>query len=139
MARDSTKLTSTDARVFALLTDGPVTARQVATEIHRAENTALRSLQRLVLHGLATAAASKRVGFATGNAALVWTMVPGAVFPGPAPRKKYTLQITGRPQGVARQRDDSPPLRIKRKGAVPAEVAQAVGLAGLVQQMVGKD
>ena len=90
-------------------------------------------MQRLVLHGIATVAEGDRVGFATGTPAFVWTLVPGAVFPGIAPRKRYTPQIVGQVD------DDAPVLRIRRTGNVPAEVAQSFGLAGLVQQMVGKD
>ena len=132
MARDPTKLTKIDARTFAALADGPLTTRWVAVAIERHDITALRSLHRLVLHGLATAEPGERKGFAKGSPAFQWTRVPGAVFPGVAPRKKYALQLVGQ------EDDDAPPVRIRRTGNAPADVAQSVGLAGLVQQMVGK-
>lgn len=133
MARNKSRLSRTDAVTFAALTAaGSMTSRQASVVIERAENTALSSLQRLVLHGLATVEPGKRNGFTSGAAPWVWTIVPGAVFAGPAPRKKYTPQITNQ------EADDLPLQQIRRAGNVPADVAQRVGLAGLVQQMRGK-
>lgn len=130
MARNKSRLSRTDAVTFAALTvAGNMTSRQASAAIQRAENTALSSLQRLVLHGLATVEPGKRNGFASGAAPWVWTIIPGAVFPGPAPRKTYTLQIVGQDD------DEAPPVRIRRKGDVPESVASKIGLAGLVAQV----
>lgn len=132
MARDPTKLTKLDARTFAALQDRPLTAQQAGKVLHRSPNTALRSMQRLVLNELATVAEGERVGFATGTPAFVWTLVPGATFPGIAPRKRYTPQLTG-----AAEVDEEllPPVRIRRTGDVPESVAAKIGLAGLVAQV----
>lgn len=130
MARDPTKLTKLDARTFATLQDGALTAQQAGKVLHRSPNTALRSMQRLVLNGLATVAEGERAGFATGTPAFVWTIVPGATFPGIAPRKRYTPQRTNQPQ-----EELLPTQRIRRTGDVPESVAAKLGLAGLVAQV----
>ena len=133
MARDPTKLTKIDARTFAALADGPLTTRWVAVAIERHDITALRSLHRLVLHGLATAEPGERKGFAKGSPAFQWTRVPGAVFPGVMPRKNARVEDVV---------DDAPgpgelPLQLRRPGQLPDWIAGRMGLAGLVAQVTG--
>ena len=138
MARDLKKMLRADVRTFNLLATGPVTSRQMAAALQRSDSTAVHSLARLVIYGLATTAPSTQRLIGNGSVAWIWTLVPGAIFPKPEPRKN----AKHRPPKVARrvrtEVDDAPPVRIRRTGTLPAEVAQAVGLAGLVQQMRGK-
>ena len=130
MPRDQTRLTRTDARTFEALQDGPLTARQAGAFLGRAENTARCSLQRLVLQGLAVSTVGPHRGFGTGSVPWTWTLVPGAVFPGAAPRKTYTLHHVGEQVETL-----LPTQRPRRKGDLPTNVADKLGLAGLVSQI----
>ena len=139
MARDLKKMLRADVRTFNLLATGPMTSRQMAAALERSDSTAVHSLARLVIYGLATAAPREPRPAVWGSVAWVWTIVPGAVFPEPPPRKNAKGGPKVAPK-VARDADadDMPPIRIRRAGTLPAEIAESVGLAGLVQQMRGK-
>ena len=134
MARDLRKMLRADVRTFNLLATGPMTSRQMAAALQRSDSTAVHSLARLVLYGLATTSLSKQKLVGSGSVAWIWSIVPGAIFPEPEPRKN----AKHRPRVVRRDRtevDDAPPVRIRRDGKLPDEVASKIGLAGLVAQV----
>lgn len=132
MKRDESNLTTSDARTFALLTEGSLTSRELAIELHRSDSWAVHSLARLVKHGLATYEKGARIG--SGSLPWIWTMVPGATFPGPAPRKNSKY----RPPRLKPENEIGPgeiPVQSRRSGQLPDWVAGRVGLAGLVAQV----
>lgn len=123
------KLTKNDARIFAALAASPEPLGVVA--LHESLrltsiNLAAQSVRRLVILGLC----EKIPGvyrFGRGSSPCAWRPMPGAVFPGVAPRK-----FPVRPERVD-------PLEIPqqshRRGSMPASIAAKTGLAGLVQQV----
>lgn len=123
------KLTKNDARIFAALAASPEPLGVVA--LHESLrltsiNLAAQSVRRLVILGLA----EKIPGvyrFGRGSSPCAWRPMPGAVFPGVAPRK-----FPIRPERVDPLEY---PTQLHRRGSLPASIAAKVGLAGLVAQV----
>ena len=112
---------------YALMEAGePQTVAQVAkSQQFTSINLAAQSLRRLVIHGLAVKITPPHRGFAHGSAPSTWQLVPGAVFPGVAPR-------VVRPEIVD---PIETPRQSHKRGTLPGWVAERTGLAGLVAQV----
>lgn len=123
------KLTKNDARIFAALAASPEPLGVVA--LHESLrltsiNLAAQSVRRLVILGLC----EKIPGvyrFGRGSSPCAWRPMPGAVFPGVAPRK-----FAVRPEVID---PIETPSQLHRPGTLPGWVAERVGLAGLVAQL----